>query len=400
MSRSRTWCFTVNNPERWRPEWDAAKMDYLIWAMERGESGTLHVQGYVRMKKRVMMNTMKGVLCQAAHLEVAKGTEEQNKKYVSKEPVDGVVHEHGIYEGTFGAKQGSRNELKSALEQLTKGEPREKVFREHLALIVKYPQGMEKAAELALGPAPTERNIHNMVIWGETGTGKSHRAYHSFPGAYRASVGIGTFDKYQGEDVVILDEFEPVQVQLQEFLTWTDKWPTQLKCRYANKIARWTKMIIISNTDPAHWWATASDKERQALARRLRKPMGMVVEVMSQEQEVDFSWMDAGSSVPQAQMQILGRADAVGGSTALPAPATPPPMASTGVPPRAATPVLSQKRGAPSRTGSPTGEPHAKLQRTASGDLAKVLSETLKIPVGSNGVIYISEDEEQESQSQ
>jgi len=43
MSRSRTWCFTVNNPERWRPEWDAAKMDYLIWAMERGESGTLHV---------------------------------------------------------------------------------------------------------------------------------------------------------------------------------------------------------------------------------------------------------------------------------------------------------------------------------------------------------------------
>ena len=41
MSKNR-WCFTVNNYGDWRPVYNAAEMDYLVYGLEVGEQGTPH----------------------------------------------------------------------------------------------------------------------------------------------------------------------------------------------------------------------------------------------------------------------------------------------------------------------------------------------------------------------
>lgn len=65
---------------------------YLIIGKETGEDGTPHLQGYVRLRTKVRLSTMKQYLPRA-HLEPAKGNDWQNKVYCSK---DGDFQEWGI----------------------------------------------------------------------------------------------------------------------------------------------------------------------------------------------------------------------------------------------------------------------------------------------------------------
>ncbi len=42
--QKRAWCFTVNNPGDWLPVLGDA-VTYVVWQLERSESGTVHFQG-------------------------------------------------------------------------------------------------------------------------------------------------------------------------------------------------------------------------------------------------------------------------------------------------------------------------------------------------------------------
>lgn len=49
---SRNWCFTVNNPaDTDYPEsWQLDYVKNMIYQVEIGENGTLHLQGYLELK--------------------------------------------------------------------------------------------------------------------------------------------------------------------------------------------------------------------------------------------------------------------------------------------------------------------------------------------------------------
>lgn len=312
MTKVARWCFTVNNPGEWRPAFDGAQMDYLCYELERGEQGTEHVQGYVRFKGRKALNTAKHFICDQAHMEAAKGSEAQNKEYCSKEK-NGTFVEWGTYKADEGAKgQGHRSDLTAAITKLKAGAPKNTVWREHPELLIKYPTGMEKAAEVLRGEPPLERQVHVTVLWGPTGMGKSHRARHAFPEAYCTEAKpVGTFDNYCGEDTVIMDEFDPMDVKATELNTWLDKWKVLLRCRYANKYAWWTNFIICTNIDPKTWYATADPAHRDAVQRRL----AMIYHVTDQETVFNLRWWESGSAPG-----ILASPGAAGSSTARPAP--------------------------------------------------------------------------------
>ncbi len=42
--QKRVWCFTVNNPGDWLPTLGEA-VTYVVWQLERSETGTVHFQG-------------------------------------------------------------------------------------------------------------------------------------------------------------------------------------------------------------------------------------------------------------------------------------------------------------------------------------------------------------------
>ncbi len=78
------WCFTINNPlptDMINPDLCA----YMIVGQEIApDTGTPHIQGYVRLKLKVRHNGMVQLLPRA-HITAAKGTDWQNHVYCSKD---------------------------------------------------------------------------------------------------------------------------------------------------------------------------------------------------------------------------------------------------------------------------------------------------------------------------
>ena len=121
------WTFTINNPGPGdAPGWEPATMDYMVYQFERGnETGTEHIQGYVRFKNRRKFSVVQQWLPHGAHIEKARGSEQQNKDYCTKEDTrvaETVPREFGTFNGDTG-HQGRRTDLAAGVEALKTGIP-------------------------------------------------------------------------------------------------------------------------------------------------------------------------------------------------------------------------------------------------------------------------------------
>lgn len=97
QSRSRHWCFTVNNwtaanDELLRALGESPTVTYLVYGYETGESGTPHLQGYIAYKDVRRFTSAQATLPVGTHLEVKKGSPLQAADYCKK---DGVYQEFG-----------------------------------------------------------------------------------------------------------------------------------------------------------------------------------------------------------------------------------------------------------------------------------------------------------------
>lgn len=288
MSLSKRWAWTVNNPGDWTPVWQPAKMDYMVWQREVGEQGTEHIQGYFRLIARSRLETAKRLLTETAHLEVAKGTEAQNKEYCSKETTrkEGTEFtECGTFEADAG-KQGKRTDLEGAVAKIQAGVPLATIIQEDPG-VVRYINQMQQARQVLRPAPPTERDVHTVVLWGASGTGKSHRCWKKFPNLYAVPHGRNPWDLYEGQETILMDEFEPGQWTIADLNRYLDKWPCQLQCRYFNRSAAWTRVLICSNWDPTTWFLAELPAVRAALFRRLQAPMGEIIEVQGREQVIE-----------------------------------------------------------------------------------------------------------------
>lgn len=84
---STRWCFTLNNysEENWKQiigVCESSNMKYII-GKEKGESGTPHLQGYIDSPKKI--RPIEKFKNKAIHWEKARGDEEANIKYCSKD---------------------------------------------------------------------------------------------------------------------------------------------------------------------------------------------------------------------------------------------------------------------------------------------------------------------------
>lgn len=118
MSRARHWCITINNPtDNDRSQFTeevvkARPIKYLVWQVEKGENDTPHIQGYVCFTKQFRLSQVKEYFPRA-HLEVARGKPEDNKRYCTKEEgrLEGPFEYGELPEG-----QGRRSDLKEFKE--------------------------------------------------------------------------------------------------------------------------------------------------------------------------------------------------------------------------------------------------------------------------------------------
>lgn len=288
-SQSKRWCFTVNNPGEWRPAWQPGKMVNLVWQVETGENGTQHIQGYTRLAKRARMSTVKNILNnQGAHLEIARGTEKECKDYCTKEETrTGPGECHGEWDDDAG-KQGKRSDLLAVYEKLKAKVPYTQVLEEHPATVMRNMRAVKEVIQDLKPKPPPQRPVETWVLWGPTNTGKTFRAWQRWPELYSLPLDKkNCWDLYQDEEVILLDEFNPCNWTIQEMNMICGEFRYQLNCRYQNKYARWSVVVICSNFDPKTWFLREDPTVQETLARRLTH----VDQVLAQNQQLE-GWPD------------------------------------------------------------------------------------------------------------
>ena len=276
-TRTAAWSFTFNNPGNRLPVYDEATMEYLVFQREIApETGTPHLQGYVRFKTRIFMPAvLRRLGLEGVHVEPARGTEQQNRDYCTKEESrDAGPWEFGNFSADAG-RRGTRSDLKQATDLIRSGASMKQVANAHPETFVRSFAGLQALKNILVEP-PVERPVQILVLWGPTGTGKTHRVLtnmelRSDGGLYCAPTAWTShpFDAYSAESTFFLDEFRWENWPAVELNKILDKWTYQLQCRYMNKFALWTRVVICSNQDPMSWYPNEDTEIRSAVRRRL-----------------------------------------------------------------------------------------------------------------------------------
>lgn len=267
-AQSRKWQITINNPlekdfTHDKIKEEISKIKSCIYYCLSDEIGTKekthHTHIYLACSSAVRFSTIKNRFTKA-HIEIAHGTSEQNRDYVFKigkwendkkgeTKLPDTQEEYGEIPVE---RQGSRNDIADLYDMIKDEMSDYEILEEnpdyilHLDKIGKVRQTIRQNKYKEIF-----RELSTTYIYGKTGTGKTHRvmAKYGFENVFRVTNYLhGGFDAYEGQDVIIFDEFCS-NFKIQEMLNYLDGYPLELPCRYANKVACFTKVYIISNID-------------------------------------------------------------------------------------------------------------------------------------------------------
>lgn len=270
----RNICFTWNNYDstpKDNPDWwkRLKNLQYGICQLEKAPTtGQLHLQGYLEFKGGKRVNTIVKDELPGAHLEKRLGSQKQAIDYCKKSEsqVD------GYWEWGTPKEQGKRTDIDDFLDDLeqTKNLRKTATKKEYRSTYVKYSRGIDKITTMMLIPdEPRSQETEFIVKVGEPGSGKTTSTMKEYPGAYWKAAGKW-WDKYQGQDTVVLDEFVG-WIPYHELMRLGDSTPLDLEIKgdTVNFIAK--RAILISNKMPWDWYNYDQHKlDKASLFRRIK----------------------------------------------------------------------------------------------------------------------------------
>ena len=253
---SRNWCLTLNNftPEEEEilkepKEW----IKFVVYQVEKGESGTVHLQGYIETNGGVRMSKMKRML-ERGHWEQRLGSRAQALTYCSKEDsrvrgpyLIGLSQEELT---SFLNKTPKSTDLNLIKDKIKNGASELDVADAHFGSWVRYYKAFERYRCLNTKKRTTIDKV--IIIVGPTGTGKSRFCMEQYPNAYwkqRSNWWCG----YSGESTIIIDEFYgwlPFDV----LLRLCDRYPLLLETKGGQCQCVATTIVITSNHHPGTWY--------------------------------------------------------------------------------------------------------------------------------------------------
>lgn len=247
--------------------------------------GLHHLHMVLESKKTFRPLSVLKRLYPKIHIEPTKGNKKDVEDYINKR---GKFEEKGeqvvcfSQVGEIVGKQGARTDL-IKLDEIKAlifddGKKPAEIFRE-------YPQALKSrnAVEwLYWDKRKSEtkplRDIHVTWLCGQTGSGKSYiqlELYDKYgeDNFYLVTDYINPFDNYQGEDVILIDEFRG-QFRLADLLMYLQGYRQQIRARYSNKYGLWTKVFITSPVTPYELYrrdndTSGSNDKLQQLYRRI-----------------------------------------------------------------------------------------------------------------------------------
>lgn len=261
---SRKYLLTINNPldhgfshERIKANLsDFSGLVYWCLCDEIGEQGTPHTHVYVVFKNSVMFDTMHKKFY-GAHIDKANGTNQENRDYVRKDGkwADDAKHETSKPE-TFEEsgelppdKTKAQSQAEEIVQMIRDGMSNAEILEACPSAYSKLAY-IEQTRQTLLQERHKDawRNVDVTYLWGDTGAGKTRSVMekYGYSKVYRVTDYSHPFDSYKGQDVIVFEEFRS-SIKVQDMLLYLDGYPLELPCRYANKVACYTKVYLITN---------------------------------------------------------------------------------------------------------------------------------------------------------
>lgn len=290
--RSRKWLVTINNPVEKGMEHNAIKAQLQLfkncvyWCMsdEIGkDGGTYHTHIFICCSGAVRFSTLKKRF-NGAHFDVCKGTAIDNKNYVFKEGkwsntekedtrVDGTQEEWGDCPVE---RQGQRNDISDLYAMIKEGLTNYEIIESNPQYMLNLDK-IERARQTVLEERFKNewRDLTVAYIYGTTGAGKTRSVMdkYGYSNVFRVTDYEHPFDGYKGQDVIVFEEFRS-SLRIDDMLKYLDGYPVEVPCRYANKIACFTKVYIISNIALTEQYPNVQKEQTEtwnALLRRIGK---------------------------------------------------------------------------------------------------------------------------------
>lgn len=288
--RHRNVCFTINADEKFplllldmqHQTWEHVK--FCIYQREMGEHE--HFQGYVEFSEQrtfAQICSMEGM--EGAHLERRKGTAKQAAHYCAK-PHQGCdcnqcteeLRAPTKLEGPWGfgemSQQGQRSELMAVQRDLNKGIGLKRIAEDYFPEFVRFGKAFKDYKRMISVPRDFKTRV--VLLVGPPGKGKSTLAKliaSRLGTVYKATSKKGSgmyYDDYDGQDTMILDEFDGARMTPTQFNDLADEHECVLPVHGGAGHQFISKYLIIcSNYVPAQWWKNRNPSQLKQTTRRI-----------------------------------------------------------------------------------------------------------------------------------
>jgi len=225
-------------------------IDYVCFQYEQGASGNKHLQGFMHFSRPMDFKVVKRIF-PTIHLDRCNGSNSENRAYCMKENTKIAGYE--FFEHGLMVEERQRTDIINFKEAVKNNMPFSELLDEfpHHAInsINKIPVIQQKLLEEKFGNI--DRDMRVSYIYGQSGVGKTTFPRRvlgmSYKDMYKVSdYGTGKFDGYLDQDMLIFDEFLG-QLPITFMNDILRGQPASLPARFTNRVACFTKVLIISN---------------------------------------------------------------------------------------------------------------------------------------------------------
>lgn len=313
-TRSRKYQLTINNPSENGFSQDAIfeqlkafgdNMIYWCLSDEIGDNETYHTHVYFCLTNAVKFSTVKKRF-PVAHIESCKGTSGQNKDYVFKEGKwaseakgdTNLRDTHCEFGECPNEQPGRRTDIEQLKELVEDGFGDLDIINENPRLMSKLSMANNYRQLIREDRFRKEfRHLDVTYICGSTGTGKTRYVMDKFgyDGVYRVTDYDHPFDNYNGQDVVMFEEFRS-SLKIQDVLNYLDGYPLELPSRYRNKVACFTKVFLVTNIGLYQQYESIQDKHKETWFAFLRR-INRVYEFFGNGQFKEFAVSDYSKDI-------------------------------------------------------------------------------------------------------
>lgn len=303
--QSRKWQLTINNPQDKGLDHESIKQvlgqfkscTYYCMSDEIGlDEQTPHTHIFITLRSPAKFGLVKKRFPEA-HIEAARGTVTENRAYVEKSgkwandpksdtSIPGTFEESGPPPEEPG--QGARSDIAEIYRQIEEGMSNAEIMAANPDS-AKYISLMDRVRQEVLADRFKNqwRDLTVTYIFGKTGSGKTRSVMekYGYENVFRATNYQNPFDTYKGQDVIIFEEFRS-SLPISDMLKYLDGYPVMLPCRYADKVACYTQVFLISNIPLDAQYFNVQHEEKESWCALLRR-IGKVIEYRANGPPID-----------------------------------------------------------------------------------------------------------------